>query len=769
MSKTKKIAYTYLIGDLFHYGHLRLLEEAKNTSDYHICGVISDKVSKSWQSPMICSYKERQAVVDKIEFVDEVMVQDSMDPTENLIKIHNRFPEATIMLFQSHLKWGGLLGTDLIKEFNGEVVRPEYYPGLSRDIISKKFFNAFVGQKKINDHSYKNLIVGDIKLLKKHFSTKANTLKSLRPLLKNASIEKEFIFTVEQWVKNENEIINQIKSSYNAKKIVIRSSSLTEDSFESSSAGLYESQLNVDSEDKEKVRSAINKVINSYKIKNDFSIKNQILVQKQSENVIVSGVVFTRNLGTNTPYYLINYDDTSDKTDTVTGGIANKKIEIMRNSLLDNIPQPWQKLIKAVREIEALLSGLVLDIEFAITKEEKVITFQVRPLSANSRFHTLDDDLIEERILECKKEFSVLLEGNKILTDELFLSDMAFWNPAELIGDRPNYLDYSLFNHLIMKSNWNEALTPLGYTKVDAGLMEFIGQKPYINIHNAFLSLLPEKLPIDLKIKLMNFYNIKLKNRPELHDKIEFEIVHNCYEFTFENKAEELIETGFSNDEVENLRKALIDLTNNILDSFDKFIKNDGDDINELRNKYNIVKEKINLSNKWNKKLDFVYELIEDCKKLGTTQFSRTARFAFIGKALLQSIKEFGIIDEIQFDKFMNSISTVATEMDNDFNMLRSNNLSVDAFFKKYGHLRPGTYNITNLPYNKNQNYINTSQQVKKSYVINLENNILDEKTSGGKERREFILFSSDLLLIKFFQRFIISFFVHEFLLFIMV
>ena len=51
---------------------------------------------------------------------------------------------------------------------------------------------------------------------------------------------------------------------------------------------------------------------------------------------------------------------------------------------------------------------------------------------------------------------------------------MAFWNPAELIGDRPNYLDYSLFNHLLMKENWNKALVNLGYSKVNACLLDFI-------------------------------------------------------------------------------------------------------------------------------------------------------------------------------------------------------------------------------------------------------------------------------------------------------
>lgn len=34
-----KIAYSFMIGDLFNYGHLKSLEKALNVSDFYICGI----------------------------------------------------------------------------------------------------------------------------------------------------------------------------------------------------------------------------------------------------------------------------------------------------------------------------------------------------------------------------------------------------------------------------------------------------------------------------------------------------------------------------------------------------------------------------------------------------------------------------------------------------------------------------------------------------------------------------------------------------------
>ena len=163
----------------------------------------------------------------------------------------------------------------------------------------------------------------------------------------------------------------------------------------------------------------------------------------------MSGVCLTRNLKDNSPYYIINFDDKSSSTDTVTSGLVSDKVEIIRNINPIIRGNKWSKLIEAVREIENLMPSIALDIEFAINKKNEVIIFQVRPLAANSKFPTHNDAAIFSLQRSILEEYQNNIISNK---NEIILSDMGFWNPAELIGDRPLPLTVSLPARLFIES-----------------------------------------------------------------------------------------------------------------------------------------------------------------------------------------------------------------------------------------------------------------------------------------------------------------------------
>ena len=81
MEKMKKIGYTTGVFDMFHVGHLNLIKRAKLECDYLIVGVSTDELVWKKKKEPIIPFVERLAIVEHIEFVDEV-VQSNMNKLE---------------------------------------------------------------------------------------------------------------------------------------------------------------------------------------------------------------------------------------------------------------------------------------------------------------------------------------------------------------------------------------------------------------------------------------------------------------------------------------------------------------------------------------------------------------------------------------------------------------------------------------------------------------------------------------------------------------
>lgn len=135
--KVKTIVYSFVVGDLFHYGHLRILEKANELGDYHICGVLTDKGAFGYKDRPIASFEERKAIISNLRCVDMVMSQTSKDPTENLKKIHEQFKQSKIILIHGS-NWKKIPGKEFIKKMKGRVIRFPYYSKLSDNKIMDK-------------------------------------------------------------------------------------------------------------------------------------------------------------------------------------------------------------------------------------------------------------------------------------------------------------------------------------------------------------------------------------------------------------------------------------------------------------------------------------------------------------------------------------------------------------------------------------------------------------------------------------------------------
>ena len=74
------IGYTQGTFDTLHYGHVRLLRNAKNNCDYLIVGVNSDKLVQEYKhTDTIIKEDERLEIVKSIKYVDEAHIVDSLD------------------------------------------------------------------------------------------------------------------------------------------------------------------------------------------------------------------------------------------------------------------------------------------------------------------------------------------------------------------------------------------------------------------------------------------------------------------------------------------------------------------------------------------------------------------------------------------------------------------------------------------------------------------------------------------------------------------
>ncbi|MBU0581096.1 MAG: adenylyltransferase/cytidyltransferase family protein, partial [Candidatus Margulisbacteria bacterium] len=140
--KIKKIIYSIVTADLFHYGHLRLLQNANNLGDFHICGVLTNDAIKRYKNEPIADLKERSAIISSLQCVDMVMTQEDIDPTENLKKINQQFKNAKIILVLGS-NWKTVPGKKYIEKIKGEIIQPEFYEKLSTKNIVDKILRSY--------------------------------------------------------------------------------------------------------------------------------------------------------------------------------------------------------------------------------------------------------------------------------------------------------------------------------------------------------------------------------------------------------------------------------------------------------------------------------------------------------------------------------------------------------------------------------------------------------------------------------------------------
>jgi glutamine kinase len=500
------------------------------------------------------------------------------------------------------------------------------------------------------------------------FGTKAETLERLRPLVKKSTIGKQVAFTVGDWRRLSATICRHIAYTFPDTLIAVRSSATGEDTQQQSSAGKYATVLNVPSKGEDVLVKAVELVINSYTSSNE---REQVLVQEMVPDVVEHGVVFTRTLNDG-PYYVVN-SSSGQRTDLVTAGADGSSTTfVLKGSV--NTP-----VLLAVAELEQLLGNDSLDVEFAVDKHDNIHILQVRPLLVQPRYdHQAEFTPIVQHAQEQFEAYqrpSPFVLGNRTL-----FSVMSDWNPAEIIGTRPNRLALSLYQYLITDDVWARQRAEFGYRDIRPHplIVSFLG-RPYVDLRACFNSFIPAKLDSKFAARLVDYYIEYLQTHPHLHDKVEFDVAYTSYVTDFKQQSQRLVDAGFKVNDVSLLEDALIQLTRQAY--IRAWTENDIKSLTQLDNR----REHIIASHM--DTLAKARALLDDCKAYGTPAFAHLARNAFVATALLRSLQRTGALSEQQVNELYGGLQTITKEIEQAQH-------DKQALLEKYGHLRPGTYDI---------------------------------------------------------------------------
>jgi phosphohistidine swiveling domain-containing protein len=243
----------------------------------------------------------------------------------------------------------------------------------------------------------------------------------------------------------------------------------------------------------------------------------------------------------------------------------------------------------------------------------------------------------------------------------------------------------SLDRTLITDLTWARARRRYGYRDLRGTplLVDFAGL-PYIDVRASAGSLIPKDVPGDVARLLVDHAVDTLADRPHLHDKLESEIVVSAHGFR----------TGTRLDGLRTLdgpaRRVFTDTLRRLTDDLVT-----GDlwqrDLARLRMLDAWVPDPRATSDG-----EVLTRELERCVEYGTLPFAGLARAAFVATELLDDLVAEDILSTADKAGFVAGLDLVSGELRRDFNTMEP-----DAFLKRYGHLRPGTYDILSPRYDE--------------------------------------------------------------------
>jgi len=472
---------------------------------------------------------------------------------------------------------------------------------------------------------------------------------------------------------NINEILNDF-----SEEIMIRSNSSNEDLESSSNAGKYLSIGPISKERIDDIKESWNQVLNSY----EKDANQTVILQDYVKNAKSVSVLTSFKVGTDSLYRSFSIYN-GPETDAVTSGKYNQIKNFYVHRSINKLPKKYDEYsiyLKILIKLEDLFGNKHLDIEMVLDSNSSPLLLQVRPMMEKKVYKDLifaEKKIIEQNV----KKYKALKEttNDRFGVNQLF-SNMSDMNPAEMIGKKPDNVAFGLYKFMFTDSTWNIQRGEFGYRKYKpAKLMELFNNVAYINVNHSLNSFLTRSLQIDSCEKIIQHQLEKLKEKPHLHDSIEFNISRSSYVFDTEDEFAIEYKDIISPEEIHKWHQDLIEI--------DILNKSTLEKNNEtMLRAFSLLDEHFEYSKKEN------IEFIRDNMAL---PFTHHSRLGFVYFAQLNNLLRKDVITEAQKNSLLLSVKSISTKMKSDAYQVKLGKKSLSSFLDIYGHIRAGNYNLS--------------------------------------------------------------------------
>ncbi len=533
--------------------------------------------------------------------------------------------------------------------------------------------------------------------------TKADTLSRLSRLVTRARIANQVTRTVEEWEHAPEQSLAAVVAAFSERRLIVRSSTTHEDAFSASNAGGFTSVLGVSADDG--LLDAVGKVAGSYRRAGIDAAVQQVLIQPLVDEVVVSGVALTRTLDHGGPWIVIEYTTDGDTEAITSGGASDLRTLVMRRdrdpfvdagrAVASEAIARVAPLLPALREIEGLLGHDGLDVEFAIDSAGTAHVLQVRPVvmaSGSARVHADGDEVLLAALDEAHEtwRFHATSPSHLPGMTRAMFGVMPDWNPAEIVGTAPGRLALDLYRRIITDEIWAVQRAEVEYRDVrPAPLLVTFAGRPYVDVRASFASFIPAEIDDGLAGRLLSAALDRLAANPHLHDKVEFAVIPTCLDPDWLRWEALLRHERFDDDEIGTLRVALQAVTRRILGRVDQ-------DLATVQRLDGLSQERtVGIGDP----LARAAALIETAREAGALPFAHLARAAFVAVSLLHGAQARGILSEEAVAGFHAGVRTVSHDLRADAQAVAAGTLDFEEVIARWGHLRPGTYEVTSPRY----------------------------------------------------------------------